>query len=153
MIIVFCYSCNETQKTALKTEKIKFKKEGILSIYKGASDSLIMKFDIEIAETPYETQTGLMYRESMAEKEGMFFIFPEVAMHRFYMKNTLIPLDIIFIDENLKIASFQENTIPLEERGLSSEVPILYVLEVNAGLSERLTLEVGDRIDYQRIAQ
>lgn len=140
--------CKEKSTQEIKTEKISFTKEGEVQIFK--ADSLLVKLDIEIAESEYETQTGLMYRESMAEKQGMLFIFPDVAVHSFYMKNTQFPLDIIYIDENWKIASFQENAQPLNESGLSSQVPIKYVLEVNAGLSEKWLLEVGDDVAFSR---
>lgn len=141
-------SCKETESKAITTEKIAFTKEGELRIHK--NDSLLVSLDIEFAETEYEVQTGLMYRDQMKEKQGMLFIFPDVRVHSFYMKNTEIPLDIIFIDENLTIASFQENAKPFDETGLSSLVPIQYVLEVNAGLAEKWNLEVGDKISYNR---
>lgn len=145
--LVFLSCKGEAEKT-LKTETIRFKKEGELSVFK--KDSLLVRLDIEIAESDYETETGLMYRSSMRQKQAMLFIFDDVAMHSFYMKNTQFPLDIIFIDENLKIASFQENAQPLNESGLPSRVPVKYVLEVNAGLAEKWLLEVGDSISFTR---
>jgi len=81
---------------------------------------------------------------------GACFIFPDVALHSFYMKNTQFPLDIIYLDEHLKIASFQENAKPFDETGLSSLVPVKYVLEVNAGLSEKWLLEIGDQVEYHK---
>lgn len=144
-------SCKEEPKKALKTTPITFKKEGDLSIFKKDGDSLITSLAIEIAESEYETATGLMYRKSMEEKQGMLFIFPDVAMHSFYMKNTEIPLDLIFIDENFKIVSFQKEAKPFDESSLSSEVPIKYVLEINAGLVDQWNLVIGDRITYQRL--
>jgi uncharacterized membrane protein (UPF0127 family) len=144
-------SCKEDVKQAIETSAITFKKEGELTIYKAKTDSIIAAFDIEIAESDYETETGLMYRESMNAERGMLFVFPDVAIHSFYMKNTEIPLDIIYIDENLKIASFQENAIPFNETGLSSQVPIKYVLEINSGLAEKYLLEVKDSIVYKKI--
>jgi hypothetical protein len=66
------------------------------------------------------------------------------------MKNTEIALDIIFLDENLKIASFQKNAEPFNENGLSSQVPIKYVLELNADLAEKFLLEVKDSIAFTR---
>ncbi|WP_431130376.1 DUF192 domain-containing protein, partial [Flagellimonas flava] len=62
-----------------------------------------------------------MYRESMEQKQRMLFIFPDVTHHCFYMKNTQFPLDIIYIEENLKIASFQKNALPCDECGLRWE--------------------------------
>ncbi|MEX0274378.1 MAG: DUF192 domain-containing protein [Flavobacteriaceae bacterium] len=150
-MMVSLSSCKDSPKKMVKTEPIVFTKEGVLTIHKQKVDTLITSFDIEIAESDYETQTGLMYRDKMAQNQGMFFIFPDVAMHSFYMKNTQIPLDIIFIDEDLTIASFQENAQPFDETGLSSKVPIKYVLEINAGLAQKYLLEVGDRIVYQRL--
>ena len=135
----------------VKTAPIVFKKEGELTITKQKVDTLITSLDSEIAETEYETQTGLMYRESMAPNQGMLFIFPDVAVHSFYMKHTKIQLDIIYIAENLKIASFAENAKPLDEAGLSSQVPIQYVLEINAGLAEKFLLEIGDKVEFERI--
>ncbi len=143
-------SCKTEAKREIKTETISFKKEGDLSILKVETDSIISNFDIEIAETEYETQTGLMYRSSMEENQAMLFIFPEEAMHSFYMKNTEFPLDIIYIDGNQKIASFQKNAQPYDESGLTSKVPIKYVLEVNAGLSDQMGLQVGDSISFTR---
>lgn len=143
-------SCKGESKKIIKTAPIVFKKEGDLTILKAVKDSILTNIDIEIAETEYETQTGLMYRESMKENQGMLFIFPDVRMHSFYMKNTKIALDIIYIDENLRIASFQENAKPLNETSLPSIVPVKYVLEVNAGLAEKWQLEVGDIIKYTR---
>ncbi len=144
-------SCKEEPKKALETAPITFTKEGDLSIFKKDGDSLITSLSIEIAESEYETATGLMYRKSMKEEQGMLFIFPDVAMHSFYMKNTEIPLDLIFIDENLKIVSFQKEAKPYDETSLSSQVPIKYVLEINAGLADQWGLVVGDRITYERL--
>lgn len=145
---VFFVSCKGENKTEIKTETIAFTKEGELSVFK--KDSLLINMDIEIAESDYETETGLMYRESMEEKQGMLFIQDEFKVQNFYMKNTQISLDLIFIDENLKVVSFQENAKPFDETSLSSQVPAKYVLEVNAGLAEKWLLEVGDSISFTR---
>ncbi|MCJ7467856.1 MAG: DUF192 domain-containing protein [Maribacter sp.] len=143
-------SCKEETKKVLKTEPIEFKKEGELSIYRQKVDTLIANINIEIAETDYETETGLMYRKGMAEDQGMLFIFPGARLHNFYMKNTEFPLDLIFINENLAVASFAENAKPFDETSLSSEVPVKYVLEVNAGLAQKWSLQVGDRVEFTR---
>ncbi|WP_411556621.1 DUF192 domain-containing protein [Maribacter sp. TH_r10] len=149
-ISVFFVSCKEETKKTIKTEKISFTKEGTLTIYKAQTDSVLTNLDIEIAETDYETETGLMYRKSMAKNHGMLFIFPDVRQHYFHMKNTEIGLDIIFIGENMKIASFQENAQPFDEKTLPSQVPVKYALEINAGLAEEWLLEVGDRVEFTK---
>ena len=147
--LLFIASCKEKSSSeSIKTQEITFTKEGTLTIL--SKDTIIQKLAIEFAETDYEVQTGLMYRQSMANNQGMLFIFPDVAMHSFYMKNTQIPLDIVFIDEGLKIASFQKNATPFDESGLSSQVPVKYVLEINAGLADNLGLQVGDSIIFKR---
>ena len=147
-IIFMLSSCKNESNTVITTEEINFKKEGELRIFK--KDSLLINLDIEIAESDYETQTGLMNRSFMNRNQGMLFIFNDLRVHNFHMKNTQIPLDLIFINEKLEIASFQENAKPLDESPLSSQVPIKYVLEINAGLAEKWLLEVGDRISYNK---
>lgn len=150
---VFCISsisCKEkTEHTTVKPIPISFKKEGELRIKKVASDSIITILDIEIADDEYATQTGLMYRKSMKNNQGMLFIFPESDYRSFYMKNTEIPLDIIYISDTKQIVSIHENAKPMDETSLPSEAPAKYVLEVNAGLSETWSLEKGDYIDYK----
>lgn len=144
-------SCKNEPKRVIKTEPVVFKKEGELMLYPAEKDSVLAKLNIEIAETDYETQTGLMYRQGMEKNQGMLFIFPDVAMHSFYMKNTEFSIDLIFIKEDLTVGSIQENAQPLSEKSLSSKVPIKYVLEVNSGLTKNWSLKVGDRISFKRL--
>ncbi|WP_027126097.1 DUF192 domain-containing protein [Gelidibacter mesophilus] len=141
--------CKEEQKT-IKPLVIEFKKEGQL-ILKKANDSIIKSIDIEIADDDYQTQTGLMYRDVLGQDQGMLFVFPEADYHSFYMKNTKIALDIIYIDADKKIVSFQKNAEPFNEGSLPSNVPAKYVLEINAGLSDQWQLEIGDKIEYHRV--
>lgn len=143
-------SCKEAPRKTIATPKIDFTKEGELSVFINSTDSLRTQFNIEFAETDYETQTGLMYRKSMGQNQGMLFIFPDEAIHSFYMKNTEFTLDILYIDKDLKIASMQENAEPLNESGLSSKVPVKYVLEINGGLAKSLGIMIGDSISFTR---
>src|SRR5690606_5727046 len=144
------FACRSENKEGLKTEDITFTKEGELSVLSPGTSAIKARFDIEFAETPSETQTGLMYRSSMERSQGMLFIFPEIQVHSFYMKNTEMPLDILFIDGDLRVGSIQKNARPFDESGLSSQFPIKYVLEINAGLCDSLGLAVGDSISYLR---
>ncbi|QHI36318.1 hypothetical protein IMCC3317_16800 [Kordia antarctica] len=149
-LILLCFtiafvSCDSNQNKKIKTVEITFQKEGRLTLSK-ASGKDIITLDVELAETDYERETGLMHRASMKDTQGMLFIFPTEFPRSFFMKNTLIPLDIIYLDAKMKIVSFQENAIPLDETGLPSEIPAMYVLEVNAGLAEKWLLEIGDGI-------
>jgi uncharacterized protein len=152
--LAFCMlflCCKEDAKKVIKTEPVTFTKEGTLTIFKTETDSILVNLDIEIAESDYEYETGLMYRKGMEEKQGMLFIFSDIRHHNFHMKNTKFPLDIIFIDENLKIASFQKNAKPFNESSLPSKVPIQYVLEINAGLSEKWQLGIGGRVEFTKV--
>lgn len=142
-------SCKEEEKT-IKPLVIEFKKDAEL-VLKTANDSIIKKLDIEIADDEYKTQTGLMYRNDMEQQQGMLFVFPDEDLRSFYMKNTNIPLDIIYIDGDKNIVSFQKNARPNNETALPSNVPAKYVLEINAGLADIWQLKVGDRIEYRRI--
>ncbi|PRX53897.1 DUF192 domain-containing protein [Flagellimonas meridianipacifica] len=151
IVLLFFASCKTENKQEIKTESIAFTKEGQLTITQSESGKVLAQLDIEIADTEYETQTGLMYRESMEDSQGMLFVFKEAAEHSFYMKNTQFSLDIIYIDENLKIASFQKNTTPFDESSLPSGVPVQYVLEVKGGLSDVWGLKVGDSIAFNKI--
>ena len=153
-LLVFIFavaSCKTESKSAIKTETISFTKEGELKVLSTETDSIKANFDIEIAETEYETQTGLMYRKSMKADRGMLFVQPTEALQYFYMKNTEIPLDIIYINSGMKIVSFQKNAQPFNENTLPSNVPAKYVLEINAGLSDQLGLQVGDSISFSRL--
>ncbi len=139
-------SCKKNKKVIKQTE-VTFKKEGELTIYKSI-DSTEVKLDIEIADTDFDIQTGLMYRNSMDTNQGMLFVFDDVKERFFYMKNTKIPLDIIYINDNKKIVSFQKNAKPFDESSLPSNFPAKYVLEINAGLVDTWPLSVGDSINY-----
>ena len=149
----FCFqlqSCKEDEVKTVKPLVIQFKKEGTL-VLKTANDSIIKKLDIEIADDEYQTQTGLMYRESLGQEQGMLFVFPEADYRSFYMKNTQIPLDIIYVDADKNIVSFQKNAQPFSETSLPSDIPAKYVLEVNAGLANQWQLKMGDKIEFNKI--
>jgi uncharacterized membrane protein (UPF0127 family) len=154
VILVLLAALNCKENKPIKTEGqviVNFKKEGVLNIKKADSDSIIKTLDIEIADNEYETQTGLMYRIKLETNHGMLFIFPDVKMRSFYMKNTKIPLDIIYIDEAKSIISFQKNAMPFDETSLPSDAPAKYVLEINGGLADAWQLSLGDKIDFKII--
>lgn len=146
---LFFQSCKESKNnTKSITKEITFKKEGELKLLKAKSDSVFKILDIEIAETEYETQTGLMYRKSMEDNQAMLFIFEKEQPKSFYMKNTEFSLDIIYINSNKEIVSIQKNAKPLDYTSLPSGVPVLYVLEIKGGLSDSWGIEIGDAISW-----
>lgn len=149
LAFLFLVNCKEENTTSTEGKVVlSFKKEGALTIKKAESDSIIKTLDIEIADNDYETETGLMYRTSLETNHGMLFIFPAEEFRKFYMKNTKIPLDIIYISNDLKIVSFQKNAKPMDETSLPSEAPAKYVLEINGGLSDEWLLEIGDKVNF-----
>ncbi|MEN3322911.1 DUF192 domain-containing protein [Mariniflexile soesokkakense] len=148
IVVLSTFACKKDKKTITQTD-ISFKKEGELTIFK-LTDSTKINLDIEIADTDFDIQTGLMYRDSMKKNQGMLFVFDDVTKRYFYMKNTKISLDIIYINDTFKIVSFQKNAKPFDETSLPSNVPAKYVLEVNAGLVDSWSLSVGDSIDYSK---
>lgn len=134
----------------IKTYDPPFVKEGELDIIDATTGKLIKRISIEIAEDQKEISQGLMYRTSMLDTLGMLFIFEQPGEHIFWMKNTIIPLDIIFVNEQQKVVTIQRNTTPYSENQIHSEKPVLYVIEVNAGFCDRYGVKVGDRIRFDR---
>lgn len=132
------------------TREIAFTKEGELNLLKANNDSIVATLDIEIADDEYKTQTGLMYRRSMAENQGMLFIFSDEQPRSFYMKNTEFALDIIYFNSEKEIVSIRKNAKPFDQSSLPSEGPSQYVLEVNAGLSDQWSLTKGDKFQHNR---
>ncbi len=106
-------------------------------------DSTAPPIHSEVVHTPGSRELGLMYRKQLADDQGMLFVFPVEKRLSFWMKNTYLPLDIIFIDRNLKVVSISANAIPMTETPRESTGPAQYVLEVKAGLADRWGLKPG----------
>ena len=105
-------------------------------------------FEVELPRTNQEFMTGLMFREHLPENEGMLFVFQEEAKHSFWMKNTLIPLDIIWMNKDLEVVHIETAT-PCEEEPCTVYAPTeeaLYVLEINAGLAEKNDVFIGSKV-------
>ena len=103
-------------------------------------------FKVEVAKTIEERRTGLMYRKKLYNNEGMLFIFPREKIIQLWMKNTYIPLDVIFISENKVIVDIKKNMQKLSETIVKSKVKSRYALEFNAGLINKLDIEIGDKV-------
>ena len=103
-------------------------------------------FQVEIADDPRERALGLMYRRAMPDDEGMLFDFGEEQPASFWMRNTYISLDMLFIRADGTIESIAERTTPLSEKSVPSKGPVRYVLEIKGGLSDELGIEAGDRV-------
>jgi uncharacterized membrane protein (UPF0127 family) len=108
------------------------------------------RFMVELAETSEKQALGLMFRDQMPGDHGMLFLFPGEAMRSFWMKNTRIPLDIFYFDEDLKLVSVSENTRPCRTQrcpAYPSTGPAKYVLELNAGKAAELGVKTGDILE------
>jgi uncharacterized protein len=125
-----------------------FKKEGELIFFNDSSKQEIRKVDIEIADSEGERMQGLMYRTSMEDTQGMLFIFPVQEPQSFWMKNTLISLDLLFVDEAKKIVTIQKYAQPKSENSIPSTKPAKYVIEVNAGFCDRYQIKEGYEVKF-----
>jgi uncharacterized protein len=103
---------------------------------------------VEIARSRAEQEQGLMFRESMAEDRGMLFDWGGMVEAAMWMKNTLIPLDMLFIDADGVILDIFASTVPGSLDVISAGVPVRAVLELNAGTAKRLGLKPGDRVQH-----
>jgi uncharacterized protein len=113
-----------------------------------ATKSGVQIFGVEMAVTPEEQAKGLMFRRELAEKQGMLFDFHREQPTSFWMKNTYIPLDMIFIRADGRILRIAENTVPLSEALVPSGGPVRAVLEVIAGTAKKLGIAPGDRVTH-----
>ncbi|HVX85089.1 MAG TPA: DUF192 domain-containing protein [Phycisphaerae bacterium] len=102
-------------------------------------------FSLEIADTPEKQEKGLMFRPSMPATSGMLFVFDKPDTVSFWMKNTEIPLDIIFLDASGKVLAIQRRE-PHDETGMGPPSPALLVIEINAGRAAAVGLKVGDKV-------
>ena len=130
-----------------KVEYYTFTKEGELT-FTDSLGTLKTKIDLEIAETTYETRLGLMNRNKMEENQGMLFILPNLEPQSFWMRNTLISLDMIFVNDKKQIVTIHKNTKTLSDQSYPSSEPAKYVVEVLAGFTDKHNIQVGDKIDW-----
>lgn len=106
---------------------------------------------VEVAETPAARAQGLMFRHQIPGNSGMLFVFSAPSQSPFWMKNTLIPLDMIFIGEDGRVVDVIEQTIPLSEGLLIPKQAYTLVLEVNAGFVKKQSIHIGDRVTGDRV--
>jgi len=111
-----------------------FERKGQVEI--ATTDGKLQKFNVEFARSEAEKATGLMFRERLADDEGMLFMWNTSSLRQFWMKNTLINLDILFIDSDYRVVHIEESAQKGSLRIISSLLPVQYVLEINAGQSQ-----------------
>lgn len=101
---------------------------------------------VEVAATDASREQGLMYRQELAAQHGMLFVFDKEEEHAFWMKNTLIPLDMLFIAGDGRIIGIKDHTTPFSTAGVTVGEPSRYVLEIGGGEAERLGIKAGDHL-------
>jgi uncharacterized protein len=129
-------------------EKPVFRKDGELRFLESKTNRTIATLDIEIADNDAEREQGLMYRDTMAENNGMLFLMEVEEPQTFWMKNTIISLDIIYADAEKRIVSISKNCKPYSLEQIPSVKPALYVVEVNAGYTAQHGVRIGDMISF-----
>lgn len=110
------------------------------------------EFVLEVADTEERRQRGLMFRKELPEDGGMIFIYDPPQVAAMWMKNTLIPLDMVFVDAGNRIAHVATRTTPHSLEPISAGVPVAAVIELNGGTCDRLGMGVGDRVHYELTA-
>jgi len=122
------------------------------SVVTFSTDKGEISFDVEIANTTLARTIGLMNRTELPEKSGMLFVFDTKQAASFWMKNTLIPLDMLFISEDKKIVNIKRDAQPcktLDCQTYSSLEPVRYILEINGGLADKLGIEEGQNVEIK----
>jgi uncharacterized membrane protein (UPF0127 family) len=110
-----------------------------------------VRFQIEVADTPEERSRGLMFRERMPENQGMLFVFQQNLPVGFWMQNTILPLDLLFVSDKGEVRAILPG-VPFSTDTISPGVPVRFVLELNAGTAERQGIAVGDRLSHPIIS-
>ena len=105
-------------------------------------------FSVEVATTPGQMEQGLMFRRSLAPEAGMIFDFKTPSMATMWMKNTLIPLDMLFVDAQGRIVNIHERAVPQSLDTISAAAPVRGVVELNGGTAARLGIRPGDRVVF-----
>lgn len=156
-LFVMCASCSTQSgkqesarpdsNTAQPTEPV-FRTDGTLT-FADADGKVIRTVQVEVADSDIEQQIGMMYRTKSSDDQAMLFIFRDSRLRSFYMKNTYVSLDIIFLSTSQHVVSIAENAVPLSMELLWSNAPSQYVVEVPAGFALRYGIKVGDRVDWK----
>lgn len=150
IVAIYFIIVNSGGSKEISNEEYMFRKDGELSFI-DSSGTIISKINIQVANSEYDRELGLMFRKNMDENQGMLFIFPDVQARSFWMRNTLIPLDMIFVDSTKTVLNIAKNTTPLSDVSYPSAGPAEYVIEVNGGFCDRHNLTAGAKVNWALI--
>jgi uncharacterized protein len=137
-----------TERKAAGSE-ILFRDDAALR-FMNESGQNVAEISVEIAESEEARTQGLMGRTRMGERQGMLFIFPNEEYRSFWMANTPLPLDILYVNSALRIVTIKRNTVPFSEESIPSSAPAQYVIEVNAGFCARHGIVEGGSVEWTR---
>jgi uncharacterized protein len=157
IIVVAIIFIKESQKgihkvaplATIKEQKVTepvFRNDGELIFFSG--NNKLKTITMEIAKTEMTRNQGLMFRKTMPDSCGMLFVFDQMQPLSFWMKNTIMPLDIIFIDDHFKIITIAKNTVPFSEKSIPAVSDGMYVVEVNAGFADKYHVTEGNTITF-----
>jgi uncharacterized membrane protein (UPF0127 family) len=150
IVLVIIFMPKKTSNDNSLSTAPMFKKQGELTFQK-SDGKPIVTIDIEIADDDSKREIGMMGRSVMEERQGMLFILQEEIMAAFWMRNCILPLDMIFIDKFGEIVTICKNTTPFSDQTYSATAPTLFVVEVNAGFTDKYGIKEGDRISWKRM--
>ncbi|MCH8962727.1 MAG: DUF192 domain-containing protein [Bacteroidetes bacterium] len=148
LLLLMVAACENDSPSNSQTDAA-FRKDGTLEFVR-SDGSVIRSIEIEIAEDEATRQTGLMNRRQMTLAQGMLFLFSDEAPRKFWMANTPIPLDIMFVGADSQIVNIARRTRPLSRENVVSTGPAQYVVEVRGGFSDRFGLDETIKIRWQR---
>jgi uncharacterized protein len=149
LLAIFAYAKSPALNPHIGSDRPIFARDSLL--VKTATDAE-HEFDVEIATSQIQVSYGLMFTEELAEDVGMLFIFPQSGMLTFWMKNTFIPLDMIFISADGRIINIAANAKPFSTDMQRAAAPAKAVLEINGGLAEKLGIQPGDRVIHPSLS-
>ena len=133
-VIPFVHTCNAESKTQ------------IVAVFLDGTERELCRFKVELAVTPEEQSRGLMFRKDLRPDSGMLFVNSGDEIRFFWMKNTYIPLDILFINSRNEVKHVHYGAKPFDETSISSQYPVQYVLEVNADRARKCTIRQGTKM-------
>lgn len=152
VVLILSLSCTPEKKPEAvyetKKDEPAFVAEGELFFIDAASGDTIKSIIIEIADNDRDRAQGMMYRSQMADSLGMLFVFEQAKAQSFWMKNTSLSLDIMYVDEDGVIESLYKNTTPYSTNKIPSANKAKYVVEVVGGFTDRYEINVGDKVGY-----
>lgn len=148
MLVIFLPE--DEAQTSTKPLRLTFLKQGNAVIL-APDGKQKAAFDIELADTPETQKNGLMYRDNMQDNQGMLFTYKTADQMNFWMKNTYLPLDIIFFLPDSTIYKVYPDNVPFTETSISPFEKCLYALEINAGLAKANNLQPGDKLNWKRL--